>query len=126
MLDAGGRAAYQTDMNVCPLIDKQRAVNEIALVNLENGEVTYGVNSIFKILGNAWPVFAGLFACNPFLLVMRKVYAFISYNRRIIIPAGEGGFGYQPTFKLHYRIAYLLFTCFCTGYILTAYVHRLT
>lgn len=128
MLDAGGRAAYQTNMNICLLIDKQRAVNEIALVNLENGEVTYGVVSIFKILGNAWPLFARLFACNPFLWVMRKVYAIISYNRRVIIPAGESGssFGYQPTFKLHYRIAYLLFTWFCTGFILTAYVHRLT
>jgi predicted DCC family thiol-disulfide oxidoreductase YuxK len=128
MLDVNGRAAYQTDMNACPLIDRQRAVNEIALVNLESGEVTYGVASIFKILGNAWPMFAGLFACNPFLWVMRKVYAFISYNRRVIIPASEFGssFGYQPTFKLHYRIAYLLFTWFCTGFILTAYVHRLT
>ncbi|MEO6633573.1 MAG: DUF393 domain-containing protein, partial [Mucilaginibacter sp.] len=44
MLGANGRAAYQNGMdNVCPLIDKQRAVNEIALVNIENGEVTYGV-----------------------------------------------------------------------------------
>lgn len=128
MLDSGGRAAYQTHMNVCPQIDKQRAVNEIALVNIENGEVTYGVTSIFKILGNAWPLFAGLFACNPFLWVMRKIYAFISYNRRVIIPASEIGnsFSYQPTFKRHYRIAYLLFTWLCTGFILTAYVHRLT
>jgi len=128
MLDADGRAAYQTNMNACPLIDRQRAVNEIALVNLENGEVTYGVASIFKILGNTWPIFAGLFACNPFLWMMRKVYAFISYNRRVIIPATEAGneFAYQPTFKLHYRIAYLLFTWFCTGFILTAYVHHLT
>lgn len=128
MLDADGRAAYQANMDVCPLIDKQRAVNEIALVNLENGEVTYGVASIFKILGNAWPLFAGLFACNPFLWVMRKIYAFISYNRRVIIPAGESGnsFGYQPTFKLRYRIAYLLLTWLCTGFILTVYAHRLT
>ena len=128
MLDAGGRAAYQTDMSACPLIDKQRAVNEIALVNLESGEVTYGVASIFKILGNAWPLLAGLFACNPFLWLMRKVYAFISYNRRVIIPASENGnsFNYQPTFKLHYRMFYLLFTWFCTGFILTAYVQRLT
>jgi len=128
MLDAGGRAAYQTEMSACPMIDKQRAVNEIALVNMANGEVTYGVESIFKILGNAWPLFARLFACNPFLWIMRKVYAFISYNRRVIIPASESGnsYSYQPTFKLQYRIAYLLFTWFCSGCILTAYVHLLT
>jgi len=59
---------------------------------------------------------------------MSKVYAFISYNRRVIIPAPASGDGYayQPTFKLHYRIAYLLLTWFCTGYILTAYAHLLS
>jgi predicted DCC family thiol-disulfide oxidoreductase YuxK len=129
MLKAGGRAAYQTGMeNACPLIDRQRAVNEIALVNLENGEVTYGVASIFKILGNAWPVFRPLFAFGPFIWLMSKLYAFIAYNRRVIIPATKHGdsFAYQPTFKQRYRTAYLLFTWFCTGYILTAYAHLLS
>ncbi len=128
MLGAGGRAAYQNGMDgVCPLIDKQRAVNEIALVNMENGEVTYGVKSIFKILANACPVFAPLFAFNPFVWLMSKVYAFISYNRRVIIPApvGSDSFAYQPTFKKNYRIAYLLFTWFFTGLILTSYTRLL-
>jgi predicted DCC family thiol-disulfide oxidoreductase YuxK len=128
MLPEDGRGAYQNNMDtVCPLIDKQRAVNEIALVNLQNGEVTYGVKSIFKILGNACPAFAPLFLCTPFIWLMSKVYAFISYNRRVIIPApiAGDGYSYQPSFKKHYRIAYLLFTWLCTGYILTAYAHLL-
>jgi predicted DCC family thiol-disulfide oxidoreductase YuxK len=128
MLNSNGRAPYQTEMNtVCPVIDKQRAVNEIALVDLENGEVTYGVKSLFKIIGNACPIFAPLFSFKPFIWLMSKVYAFISYNRRVIIPADLAGeaYSYQPTFKLHYRIAYLLFTWFCTGFILTRYAHLL-
>lgn len=128
MLDHAGRVAYQSDMNnVCPVIDKQRAVNEIALVNLKNGEVTYCVKSIFKVIGNAWPVFGPLFSFKPFVWLMSKVYAFIAYNRRVIIPplvAGDG-FTFQPSFKRHYRIAYLLFTWFFTGLILTAYAHLL-
>lgn len=129
MLDENGRAPYQSEMdNNCPLIDKQRAVNEIALVDLKSGEVTYGVKSIFKIVGNACPVFKPLFSFVPFVWLMSKVYAFISYNRRVIIPAPKSGDGYtyQPTFKLYYRIAYLLFTWFCTGFILTVYAHLLT
>jgi hypothetical protein len=128
MLDAGGRAAYQTEMdNVCPLIDKQRAVNEIALVNLKNGEVTYGVQSLFKIIGNACPIFRPLFSFAPFVWLMSKIYGFISYNRRVIIPAGKTGDGYiyQPSFKIQYRIAYLLFTWVCTGVILTRYAQLL-
>jgi predicted DCC family thiol-disulfide oxidoreductase YuxK len=128
MLDNNGRTPYQAmQQETCPVYDRQRAVNEIALINVKNGEVTYGVNSLFKIIGNACPVLAPLFAFRPFVWLMSKVYAFISYNRRVIIPPikEDANFAYQPTFKLHYRIAYLLFTWFCTGFILTAYAHLL-
>lgn len=128
MLPADGRAAYQDGIDtICPLIDRQRAVNEIALVDIGSGEVTYGVKSIFKILGNTCPIFGPLFSFKPFVWLMTKVYAFISYNRRVIIPASitGDGFAFQPTLKIHYRAAYLLCTWFCTGYILTAYAQLL-
>jgi len=128
MLDDAGRSSYQnTPGNVCPMIDKQRAVNEIALVDLQSGEVTYGIKSLFKIIGNAFPLFKPLFLFKPFIWLMSKVYAFIAFNRRVIVPATNIGdsYAFQPTFKLHYRIAYLLFTWFCTGFILTTYAHLL-
>ena len=128
MLNSNGRAAYQDNLETrCPLVDRQRAVNEIALVNLENGEVTYGIQSLFKVIGNARPAFMPLFACKPFTWLMAKLYAFISYNRRVIIPAGSGGeeFTWQPSFRLNYRLAYLAFTWFCTGCILTGYARLL-
>jgi predicted DCC family thiol-disulfide oxidoreductase YuxK len=128
MLEKSGRADYQQNMDaVCPAIDRQRAVDEIALVDLQTGEVTYGIRSLFKVIGNACPAFIPLFGCKPFIWLTSKVYAFISYNRRVIIPAANeaNGFAWQPSFKLHYRIVYLLFTWFCTGYILTAYAHLL-
>jgi hypothetical protein len=47
MLDNNGRAAYQQEQAVqaCPMVNLQRAVNEIALVNRQTGEVTYGIES---------------------------------------------------------------------------------
>lgn len=127
MLDNTGRASYQQmPANTCLLVDRQRAVNEIALVNMQTGEVTYGIQSIFKVIGNAFPVFAPLFKLTPFAWLMSKIYAFISYNRRVIIPAGAENMGIQPTFKLHYRLAWLLFTCLATGAILTQYAAKLT
>src|SRR5580693_7333252 len=107
MLEKEGRAAYQSELEtVCPLIDRQRAVNEIALVNIQNGEVSYGVESLFKVIGNAWPLFGPLFRFKPFAWLMSKVYAFIAYNRRVIVPAGKNAEAdaWQPTFKLHYRL----------------------
>jgi len=124
----GGRASYQNaPAQVCSVIDRQRAANEIALVNLKNGEVTYGVKSLFKIIGNAFPLFNPIFSFKPFIWLMSKFYAFIAYNRRVIVPAAtnDAHFIYQPSLKIKYRVAYLLFTWFCVGYILTAYAKLL-
>ncbi|WP_025142188.1 hypothetical protein [Pedobacter jeongneungensis] len=127
MLAQDGREAYQEiPQNICPLVNKQRAANEIALINTETGEVTYGIQSLFKIIAHAMPFFKPLFLFSPFVYLMRKLYAFISYNRKVIIPAAVKENTIQPTFKLHYRIAYLLFTWLITAYLLTAYAHLLT
>jgi predicted DCC family thiol-disulfide oxidoreductase YuxK len=127
MLAKDGREAYQQlPKNICPLIDRQRAANEIALVNTENGEVTYGIQSLFKIIAHAMPFFKPLFLFGPFVYLMRKFYVFISYNRKVIIPAAVKENTIQPSFKIQYRLAYLLFTWLVTAYILTAYAHLLT
>ena len=127
MLPGDGRKAYQQmPDNICPLVDRQRAANEIALVNLENGEVSYGIDSLFKIIAYSMPFFKPLFLFGPFVYLMRKFYAFISYNRKVIIPAAVKENTIQPSFKIQYRIAYLLLTWFITAYVLTAYAHLLT
>ncbi|HEY9000403.1 MAG TPA: DUF393 domain-containing protein [Mucilaginibacter sp.] len=121
-----GRTPYQQlAQNACPMVDRQRAVNEIALVNQQTGEVTYGIKSLFKIFGSFMPFFKPLFNFKPFVWLMSKVYAFISYNRRVIIPSSGDGFEYQPTFRLRYRIAYLVFTWAVTAYFLTRYADLL-
>ena len=87
MLDLDGRVAYQQIPDaVCPYVDRQRAVNEIALVDTKTGEVNYGIQSLFKVIAHSFPILSGLFSFKPFIWLMSKVYAFISYNRRVIIP----------------------------------------
>lgn len=125
MLDPAGAQPYQQiPQEICPYVDLQRAVNEIALVDTVTGEVSYGIHSLFKVLANAIPVFGGLFAMKPFIWLMTKIYAFVSYNRKVIIPAevSESNAVPQPAFKLRYRIAYLTFSWFVASYILTRYV----
>lgn len=123
MLDSDGRAAYQKAYSTCSQIDLQRAVNEIALVNRQTGEVTYGINSLFAIISHAFPLFRPLFNSRLFAGAMRRLYAFISYNRRVIIPASEKehGFAVQPSFHKKYRIAYLLVTWLFTSLIFYCY-----
>jgi predicted DCC family thiol-disulfide oxidoreductase YuxK len=128
MLDETGRATYQHMPNeVCPVVDRQRAVDEIALVDTQTGKVTYGVDSIFKVLAHSMPVLKPLLRFVPFVWLMRKVYAFISYNRRVIIPAGNMEHNVlQPTFRLRYRLLYLAITWLVVGAVLTQYAHYLT
>ncbi|MBS1532841.1 MAG: DUF393 domain-containing protein [Bacteroidetes bacterium] len=128
MLDNNGRAPYQQMPEmVCPYVDWQRAVNEIALVNTETGEVEYGVKSLFKVIANSLPIFGPLFRFKPFVWLMSKAYSFLSYNRRVIAPsAADQHSGIKPTFSLKLRLAYLLFTSVAVGFVLTHYAHLLT
>ncbi|QJD98061.1 DUF393 domain-containing protein [Mucilaginibacter robiniae] len=126
MLDHDGRTSYQdVPQSICPLVDMKRAVNEIALVNTNTGEVSYGVNSLFKVIAYSFPAFKWLFSLQPFVWLASKMYAFISYNRRIIVPGYSKQHTIQPDFKLTYRLAYLLFTWLVVGYILTQYAQLL-
>jgi hypothetical protein len=112
---------------VCPLVDRQRAVNEIALVDTQTGEVSYGVESLFKVIGNSFPLFKPLFGFAPFVWLMKKVYAFISYNRRVIIPAGHD---VQGAYNQALGWATASSTLHLPGWpwvaVLTAYAHHLT
>lgn len=54
MLGDEGRQSYQqVPAAFCPLIDKQRAADEIALVNTETGTVSYGIDSLFTVIGHS-------------------------------------------------------------------------
>jgi hypothetical protein len=125
MLDTAGRRPYTKAGELLQDIDRERACDEIALVNVRTGEVTYGIDSLMRVISNAFPFFKPLFANAAFYWTMKKMYAFISYNRKVIVPApakAEGP-GCHPTFNAPYRIAYILVTWILTSVILNGYSH---
>lgn len=125
MLDSNGRESYAG----CQLpIDRDRAKDEIALVNRETGEVSYGIESLFKVIGTTFPLLAILFRCTAFKWLMTKVYAFISFNRKVIAPARvfEASSSCTPAFNIRYRVAYIVFAWVVTSFILNAYSSYLT
>ncbi len=128
MVESEGRKSYQElPQQVCPILDRQRAANEIALVNQETGEVTYGIESLFKVFAASFPYLKPLFLFKPFVWLMSKLYKFIAFNRRVIIPTPilANSFAFQPTFRLDYRIAFLIVTWLLTALILSAYAKLL-
>ncbi len=126
MLDAKGRSAFtQLDAPTCELLDMQRARNEIALVNTKTGQVVYGIDSLFRVIGHAMPVFAPLFRWTAFRLAMKELYAFISYNRKVIIPSPVSRDTCVPDFNWKYRWFYLIFCWLLTSLVLTNYSSHL-
>jgi predicted DCC family thiol-disulfide oxidoreductase YuxK len=113
MLDKNGRADFaKAGPEIHQYIDKDRARNEIALVDVKNGTVKYGIYSLFAIIKHSFPVFRKLFAFAPFQWAIKRLYSFISFNRRVIICGNdpESPTACNPDFSLTYRIAYLVFS----------------
>lgn len=150
MLDADGRISYQqVGGEFVPGMDAERAKNEIALINRETGEVKYGLESLLTIIETRFRWIGWLGRLQPLKFFFQKLYNFISYNRKVIIPAkpvsGVGSasdvrsfdltqqvqgdnsrhhtrmYDCTPTFKLKYRIAYLLIVWLLTSVTLVQY-----
>jgi predicted DCC family thiol-disulfide oxidoreductase YuxK len=124
MLDAGGRKSFsEVVKSELPMIDWNRARNEIALVNRNDNTVTYGVESIVQILGNNLPCIKSLFRLMPINYILRKLYAFISYNRKVVAPgkAFEVNCACTPDLHYGYRWAYIMITWLITSIVLLFY-----
>ena len=122
VLEENGRQAFQeVSEETCTLIDRKRACNEIALVNNKTGEVIYGIDSILKIATTVIPFSKFIFHFPPIYWFLKKLYSFISFNRKIIMPSQKINDTCTPDFNLKYRITYLIFTWSITAYILMQY-----
>lgn len=109
-LDSDSRLPYSKIHKLeIPELDDTRSKNEIPLLNTKTGTVDYGATSLLKILGNRWKVFLYLSQCVPLLWLIKKLYSFISFNRKVIVPGNPSASACNPTFSLKYRFLYLLF-----------------
>jgi predicted DCC family thiol-disulfide oxidoreductase YuxK len=129
MLSESGRKPFSdAGQELLHKIDQRKACDEIALVNTRTGETTYGLDSLLKIIGNSFPVFTPLFRLESFRWLMKRIYSFVSYNRKVIIPGKkfEAENTCTPTFNIPHRIAYLVFTWLISSFILNTYSANLS
>lgn len=124
MLEKGARVAFSAmDSSIEQGLDSDRSRNEIALIDVTTGKVSYGIDSLFAVIGHSFPVFKPLFAFVPFRWMIRKVYSFVSYNRKVIVPgkALKAAKACVPDFNLKYRVAYLLLAWMVVAVTVHAY-----
>lgn len=122
MLDNNGRKAFknitESEQN---FVDLKRASNEIALIDTKNKSVIYGVDSLLKILGNSFPWMERFGKIKFIHFILEKLYAFISYNRKVIIPNTEKPhqkLQCVPEFNVFYRVLYIIFASLVTTFVL--------
>lgn len=124
MLDERGRAAYsEAACAFHPSLDAHRAKNEIALVNHETNEVTYGIDSLFAVVGHRYPILRPLFRFPLLRPIYLRLYRLVSYNRKAIAPPPvfEEPGSCTPDLNLKYRWAYIIFAWLVTSLILLHY-----
>ncbi|MDG2433926.1 DCC1-like thiol-disulfide oxidoreductase family protein [Flavobacterium sp.] len=125
MLDNQGRKPF---VNITTeeenYIDIHRAKNEIALVDTQNKRVYYGIESLLKVIGNSFPWMEKIGNWKPINYFLKKLYKFISYNRKVIVPS-KPKVGDQinciPDFNTKYRLFYIAFATFFTALVLFQY-----
>lgn len=122
MLDEYGRKPYCNLTNEEQnFIDLKRATNEIALIDTKNNTVIYGIDSLLKVLGYSMPWIERIGNIKPIKFALKKLYAFISYNRKVIIPSKEDKsqtLQCVPDFNYTYRYIYILFATIITSVVL--------
>jgi len=126
MLSPNGRVAYGC-ANVPVTFDNQRARNEIALIDYAEGTVTYGLDSLVKVIGRSFPLLGKALRWPVIHAPLNVLYSFVSYNRKVIAPAKifEKRGACTPEYRVGYRIGYILFTWLISSWFLSAYTPTL-
>ncbi|MES2774331.1 MAG: DCC1-like thiol-disulfide oxidoreductase family protein [Bacteroidota bacterium] len=102
-------------------LDTNRARHEIPLVDLETGEVKYGVDALAEILNQKLPFIKPVLSIRWVHWLFKKLYSFISYNRKIIVAKpsfAKGCFDCSPDYSFKHRVALAFFTSVLAGLML--------
>lgn len=124
MLDQNGRMPYHLmTEEVKGLIDVDRSRNEIALIDTKQNKVIYGLDSLLIILGNNFPFVKTIFRFSPLYWGVKKLYALISYNRKVIAPSAllDAPGTCTPDYNVRYRWTFVALVSFFVAWILNLY-----
>jgi predicted DCC family thiol-disulfide oxidoreductase YuxK len=125
MLDQNGRKSYcELSDEEQNFVDLKRATNEIALVDNKTKTVIYGIDSLIKVVGFSFPLIEKVSTIKPIHFILKKIYSFVSYNRKVIIPENlkkENKLQCTPDFNYKYRFLFIGFALTITTFILFRY-----
>lgn len=108
--EEGRKAFSSVDPSLYTVIDINKGRNEIPLVDLSSGKVWYGIDALLEILGQRFWWIKRTGNIRPLKWFLKKLYKFISYNRKVIVAkkCSEGKFDCAPDMNYRYRSLFML------------------
>ncbi|MCH2215153.1 MAG: hypothetical protein MK086_08290 [Flavobacteriales bacterium] len=113
----------QVEESISKSIDMDRAKSEIALIDLTNNQVVYGIDAFTRILTRENSLLRKTVKRQPLRFFVKLVYSLISLNRHVIVRPSSTCSSPLCSPELHrgYRTTYGLITAFFTAFILSNY-----
>jgi len=109
LIESSGRVSFeQLNLDNQCRLDLKRARHEIPMIDESTGEVLYGLDALTIIFSNAYSFLKPLITKPWFKTLIKPLYYFISYNRRIIAGGPQesnAAFSFAPDFNLGWRLA---------------------
>jgi hypothetical protein len=100
------------------LVDFNRAQNEIALVDIKENKIVYGIDAFIKIIEVRSPFFAKILRLKWIYFLFSILYRFISQNRKVIAPSQWSQRVCTPNIIIKYRLAYIAFVAFFSSAVI--------
>lgn len=90
-------------------INWQRSKNEIPLLDPVTKQVWYGIDALLEILGQKCAFIKAIGRFKPVNWFLKKLYSFISYNRKVIVAVKTSPLKIDctPAFNLFYRLLFM-------------------
>lgn len=121
MIEQGTCSPYQTiDVAVANQIDMNKARNEIAFYDTRTQKTFYGLDSLVYIIVHNLPFLKPILKNTIVDFLLRKLYKFISFNRKIIAPSSQqpNERACVPDLNLKYRFLYMAFVVIASSTVL--------
>lgn len=110
----------KADSEILIAIDVERGKNEIPLFDMKNQTAVYGIDALLEILGQKNSAIKSIGNFKPIKWFLKKLYKFISYNRKVIVAkkCGTGLIDCSPDFNIFYRTMFMVFFFFFNSLML--------
>jgi predicted DCC family thiol-disulfide oxidoreductase YuxK len=111
-LSESGRKAFSSlESDLLLKIDFEKSKNEIPLLDMKTGKVLYGIDALLEILDDKIPWIKRTGNISPIKWFLKKLYKFISYNRKVIVgkKCGPGSIDCAPDMNYFYRLLFMGF-----------------